>query len=405
MSPFFPQLPSIDPRPTMLFLLFLLHLVTKNGSATLVALPLAPRTSTDICDDINNCRKFFDIVWGCLATIFACTWVSVHPNVPPLNQSWFALFWCRLKMMLVGIIVAEIMVGFAARRFSAAQMSSKEHSLSRTHGFFFCMGGFVTSTGYPVATKEQLKDPEYLEAIRSVDAEDIKDKSKGDALSKGVALAQSLWFTVQCLARMHQHLVVTELEVATLAFAVVNVFIWLLWWNKPPDVQRPMAVGPPVGPPKPLKERPITPAQISRVAQFFFSIFGTSETNDDYSPLSSTSVPSFWSPILDDNLQFVTVGITALAGSVFGAIHCAASNTDFPTTAEMWMWRSGSQVIAAMPAVGSVIANILAWIAIGAVLTYIPTRLILIPLPFAALRPLPQSAFVDVDWSTYIPHI
>ncbi|KAJ7874549.1 hypothetical protein B0H14DRAFT_3859811 [Mycena olivaceomarginata] len=391
----------------MLFLLFLLHLVTKNGSATLVALPLAPRTSTDICDDINNCRKLFDIVWGCLVTIFACTWV--------------------LKMMLVGIIAPEIMVGFAARQFSAAQMSSKGKTRSlEDPRIFFCMGGFVTSTGYPVTTKEQLKDPEYLEAIRSVDAEDIKDKSKGDALSKGVALAQSLWFTVQCLARVHQHLVLTELEVATLAFAVVNVFIWLLWWNKPLDVQRPMAVGPPVGPPKPLKERPITPAQISRVAQFFFSIFGTSETNDDYSPLSSTSVPSFWSPTLDDNLQFVTVGITALAGSVFGAIHCAASITDFPTAAEMWMWRSGSQVIAAMPAVallmflptwaihktafektkvGTVIANILAWIAIRAVLTYIPTRLILIPLPFAALRSLPQSAFVDVDWSRYIPHI
>jgi hypothetical protein len=302
---------------------------------------------------------------------------------------------------------------------------SAEYGFSRTHGFFFCMGGFVTSRGYPVTTKEQLEDPdlgpEYLQAIRSVDAE-IRDKSKGDALSKGVALAQSLWFTTQCLARVHQHLVVTELEVATLAFAVVNVFIWLLWWNKPLDVQRPMAVGPP----EPLKEQPMTPAQISRVARFFYSFFGTIETDDNHGPLSSTSVPLFWSPTLDDNLQFGTVGITALAGSVFGSIHCAAANAGFPTTAEMWMWRSGSQVIAAMPAVallmflptwaihktafkktkvGTVIADILAWIAIGAVLTYIPTRLILIPLPFAALRSLPQSAFVDVDWRAYIPHI
>ncbi|KAJ6582391.1 hypothetical protein B0H19DRAFT_927867, partial [Mycena capillaripes] len=59
------------------------------------------------------------------------------------------------------------------------------------------------------------------------------DKSKGDALSKGLALSQGFWFTTQCLARMHQHLALTELEVATVAFAIVSIFIWLRWWNKP----------------------------------------------------------------------------------------------------------------------------------------------------------------------------
>ncbi|KAJ6494193.1 hypothetical protein C8R45DRAFT_824403, partial [Mycena sanguinolenta] len=58
--------------------------------------------------------------------------------------------------------------------------------------------------------------------------EDIKDKSKGDALFKGVALLQGLRFILQCLARAHQHLAITQLEVATLAFAVVNIFIWWL---------------------------------------------------------------------------------------------------------------------------------------------------------------------------------
>ncbi|KAJ7331328.1 hypothetical protein DFH08DRAFT_651200, partial [Mycena albidolilacea] len=49
-----------------------------------------------------------------------------------------------------------------------------------------------------------------------------------------VALSQGLWFTTQCLAHVHQGLaVVTELEVATLGFAVVNIFIWSFWWNKP----------------------------------------------------------------------------------------------------------------------------------------------------------------------------
>ncbi|KAJ7700382.1 hypothetical protein B0H17DRAFT_890771, partial [Mycena rosella] len=169
-------------------------------------------------------RKLFDIVWGCLTTIFACTWVSMHPNVPPPDQSWLAHLWRRLKMMLIAVLAPEVIVGFAARQWLVARSFSKgtyvrlavilrtdiparvEFNVSTTHGFFFCMGGFLTN---------------------------IIDKSKGDVFSKGVALAQALWFVIQCLARIHQHLPVTELEVATLAFAVVNVFVWLLWWAKP----------------------------------------------------------------------------------------------------------------------------------------------------------------------------
>ncbi|KAJ7202162.1 hypothetical protein GGX14DRAFT_399731 [Mycena pura] len=315
---------------------------TNDGSAAPVALPLSPRSSVDFCDDINY-RRLFDIVWSCLATIFACTWMSVHPNVPPPDQSWLALFWRRLRMMLIGIIAPEVMMGFAARQFWVAGILSKKYGFSRTHGYFFCMGGFVSSRGYPVATEEQLDDskfgPGLLKTIRSVDTEDILDNS--------VALVQGLWFTTQCLARMHQHLAVTALEVATLAFAVVNIFIWLLWWDKPLDVQRPMVVGPP----KSLDARPITPAQISRKDRFLYAIIG-SYRGDSYVPVSSTSVLSFYSPPMDDELQFfATMGITALAGSVFAAIHCAAWNTDFPTAAEMWIWRSGSLIPAVMPVV------------------------------------------------------
>jgi hypothetical protein len=57
--------------------------------------------------------------------IFVCTWVSVHPNVPSPNQSWLALFWRRLKMMLFTVIAPELMVGFAARQFFAASSLSK----------------------------------------------------------------------------------------------------------------------------------------------------------------------------------------------------------------------------------------------------------------------------------------
>ncbi|KAJ7843951.1 hypothetical protein B0H13DRAFT_2097232 [Mycena leptocephala] len=409
----------------MLLLFIFIHVLSRNSTAVPVAHTLNVRT-TDSCDDINHCRQLSDIVWGCLATIFACTWVSVHPNVPPPDQSWLALFGQRLKMMLIAVIAPEIMVGFAARQYFAARKLSKEFGFSMTHGFFFCMGGFVSSSGYPVVTKKQLKDPtlgfEFITAIRNINADDIMDKSKGDALSKGLALVQGLWFTAQCIARVHQHLVITQLEVATLAFAVVNVFIWLLWWDKPIDVQRQIIIGPP----KPPNARPITAVSIERWDRFFSAILGiTRDWDHKFNPLTSTSVPSFWSlPMTElDGIQGFAgpVGMTALVGTVFGAIHCAAWNVHFPTPGEMWMWRSCSSFITAIPVVISLVilsqrlttltekTSILT--ELGAIVLwteipiYIASRMVLIILPLIAMRSLTSGAFVDVNWSVYVLHL
>ncbi|KAF7370042.1 hypothetical protein MSAN_00634200 [Mycena sanguinolenta] len=130
-------------------------------------------------------------------------------------------------MMLIGIIAPEIMVGFAAGQRLEAHELSKDFNFSTTHGMFFCMGGFVSLDGHPIATRGQLEDPvlgpDFQKSIRNINEEDIMDKSKGDALSKGVALLQGMWFILHCVARVPQHLAVTQLEVATLAFAVVNI--------------------------------------------------------------------------------------------------------------------------------------------------------------------------------------
>ncbi|KAF8193842.1 hypothetical protein K438DRAFT_1719845 [Mycena galopus ATCC 62051] len=415
----------------MLVFLIFLYLLSQSSAAPLPHPPDA-RTSTDSCDDINNCRKLFDIVWGCLATIFACTWVSVHPNVPPPDQSRIARFWGRLKMMLFGIIAPEVMVGFAARQYFGARELSTEFGFSRTQAFFVCMGGFVSSTGNPIASKEQLRDSvEFQEVIRNINTEDILDKSKGDALSKSVAVAQGLWFTTQCLARVHQCLAVTELEVATLAFAVVNIFIWLLWWDKPLGVQRPIVV-------ESLRQEYRSPSFIftgplrnlrmddqSIRARLFRAIAGfPDERESQLLLLIDTSVPSFWSLPTDEKMRTRSLGIVTLVGTVFGAIHCAAWAVVFPSAAEMWLWRSCSSVIAAIPVllmlqvllrlgadkwklyagiqIFSTMSTLTTWSGIP---LYVLARSILIILPFTALRSPTSSTFVDVNWSTYIPHI
>jgi hypothetical protein len=118
----------------------------------------------------------------------------------------------------------------------------KEYQLSKIHGFFAVMGGFAR---YDDGEGPYVIDPDGLEDhLRKDDIteEAIMDRSKGDALSKGIAILQTGWFILQCIARKTQGLPVTELEVVTLAFAVLNFAVYTLWWNKPLDVQVPFIV-------------------------------------------------------------------------------------------------------------------------------------------------------------------
>ncbi|KAJ7262781.1 hypothetical protein B0H12DRAFT_308132 [Mycena haematopus] len=409
----------------MLFLLVLVHLLSRNGSAAPVPHSLNLQIPVDSCDDFDNCRKLFILIWRCIVTIAACTWVSVHPNVPPPNQSWWAHFWRRLKMMLSAIIGPEVMVGFAARQYFGARHLSKgaEYGFSNTHAFFFCMGGFVSQAGHPIATVQQLDNPrfgrKYQEAIRSVHEADIKDKSKGDALTKGLALVQVLWFITQFLVRINQHLVVTELELATLGFAMINIFIWGLWWDKPLRAERQIVIG------SSEERESINRAPLTALAHCVLMISGFMG-DAKYDPLSTTSVPSFWSLPLDDGFSLRVFGITALVGSAFGAIHCAAWNALFPTIIEMWLWRFSSLVILALPPILLLLAWILymlrksrlkdtwfgkaiwaiSWTFIhGCVPIYVSARLVLVVLPFMVLRTILPSAYEVVEWTEFIPHL
>ncbi|KAF8198826.1 hypothetical protein K438DRAFT_1584041, partial [Mycena galopus ATCC 62051] len=208
----------------MLFILLLSRVLLNRTS-----------TSAATCDDINKCRKLFDIVLDCLKTIFAATWVSVHPNVPDPRQGVVKATLRRLGMMLVAVIAPECIVFFAARQLMVAKKLKKDHKFSLTHGFFVSMGGFVSrDSRRPITTAAQLeKSPGYCNSILDTPLEDILDKSKGDAFSKSIALLQGIWFITQIVARVVQRLPITPLEVTTLAFAVINLFIWVLWWHKP----------------------------------------------------------------------------------------------------------------------------------------------------------------------------
>ena len=90
-----------------------------------------------------------------------------------------------------------------------------------------------------VLTHDTLRDllQEGKIAFPTITEEEIEDRSKADGLAKGIAVLQTTWFIAQCSSRTAQGLIITEVELITVAFAALNGILYFLWWNKPFDVK------------------------------------------------------------------------------------------------------------------------------------------------------------------------
>lgn len=104
------------------------------------------------------------------------------------------------------------------------------------------MGGFIlykdneplrTLSPDELAHLSQTKEIDFP----NISEQEIEDRSKGDLISKGLVIIQTSWFVIQCIARGIEGMVITEIEVVTLAFAVLNGILYFFWWNKPLDVR------------------------------------------------------------------------------------------------------------------------------------------------------------------------
>ena len=121
-----------------------------------------------------------------------------------------------------------------------------------THGHLFEMGGFtlVDLDDIDEDPKEQngtVLTIDYLKENPNIDmpkitVDKIQDKSKGDVLFKLIAILQTTWFILQCIARGKQRLALTELELVTLALASLNGVTFAIWWHKPLGVQEPVEI-------------------------------------------------------------------------------------------------------------------------------------------------------------------
>ena len=313
-----------------------------------------------------------------------------------------------------------------------------------THGFFIIMGGFHLFEHSPEETSNNdrgiSQDDKPLHPLQASDLADcdlyesfvmpteaeIEDKGKSDLFAKLLVLLQTTWFVMQCIARVHEHLPITHLEIVTLAYAVMNFASYIFWWYKPLNVNRPVRV---FRISEPTEAQSLVTEPISEARKLTWMeglktmgnfIAGLQDEGVDLR--REDRVPMFWANSTKKGVRS-TIVIYSMVGVLFGAIHCLAWNFSFPTRVELIMWQLLSMIITGaagyIPLIFIVryiggktcfpvnlVCNIFStmW-SLYFGLLYTIARAITLVLAFTSLRDLPPGAYETVHWSTFIPHI
>ncbi|KAF9474039.1 hypothetical protein BDN70DRAFT_997293 [Pholiota conissans] len=249
-------------------------------------------------------RGINDIVISCFTTTLACILTAIHLPVPFITDNWWDRVYFRIRCVVFGLVAPEAMMATAlwerqlARKIvdeyndyitpkyqhQSSQTMSEEandHTISDTrtpvehiaiprwtltHGFMVTMGGFMLcENGRPtkilggdeilwrihrrwILNLGDLGREDFMQSLRNrtidppklLSREDILDRSKSDEIAKAFVLLQTTWFILQCIVRWVNRIPVTQLEVFTLAYALLNGVTYWLWWDKPHSVERPI---------------------------------------------------------------------------------------------------------------------------------------------------------------------
>ncbi|KAG2040484.1 hypothetical protein BDR03DRAFT_1089877 [Suillus americanus] len=342
--------------------------------------------------------------------------------------------------MIAALIIPELIATWAMRQWFGtrrvtrqfnesghpiARLDSQDYTWTQTHSFSVLMGGYMLYVdGKPYHT---LQPHDVLELIRTgcIDAptlpaaDQIYDRSEGNAISKGLIILQAAWFVMQFITRTIYHLETTQLETGTLAFAVLNLATSTVWWNKPLNVQFPHPVHW-----KSTGSRPED--HINDVAEETFSINVSARGPifqqiaqligaDDIPTFRKLRVPTFGSIIELEKLnKTVLLHAGFLVVTIFGGIHCMAWLFAFPTHQGQpeVLWRLSAIAITCAPwfhplatilaflvtlVLGDEGATLFFLIWFGSVILYITSRVILLVLMFTTLRSRPPGAYKTVS--------
>lgn len=92
-----------------------------SGELPLLHRSYIPSCSTTAFDQ----RSKPEIIWECLATLFACSWVAVHPNVPPPGSKWYKAALIRMELLIWTFLAPECIIYWAVRQWFGARKLAK----------------------------------------------------------------------------------------------------------------------------------------------------------------------------------------------------------------------------------------------------------------------------------------
>ena len=224
-------------------------------------------------------RGTFGIIRSCLFTLALCVYTSLHLNIVAVDEGKIALFLRKAKWAIMAILAPELVVYVAwcqkqevkelhktltshLDRWDSKQADpekKRKHPWTITHSWYAYMGGFALDmsivdedrSGRASFYEEEetssrlalLPEGLYLLAdaglLPDMSKRTIEDKSKADSWAKLLVITQSSWMLLECVVRWSAGLFVTGLELNTLAHAVCSFFIYLMWWQKPLDINEP----------------------------------------------------------------------------------------------------------------------------------------------------------------------
>ncbi len=312
-------------------------------------------------------RGTFDILFSSLFTVFLCTWVALHLNVPAVHETYWQQFRRKCRWMIQGIMAPEFVIGFATGQKVEALRSVHKFKAFKSidhpvwtirHGFYANMGGFHLKTlgasrTFPINANQILYLVRYgYIAYPAFSEKDVWDKSKADGFQKLFSCIQAGWFFVQSVGRWIQRLHVTTLELTTLCFVFCTLFMYIQWANKPLDVESPtilessksiedilIEAGDLAA--KPYRQTPLdfiddqSPSWLTEVQPHLGFRRGPPER-----PLPRFTNDRF--PVIGASMQAIFLFIVSMT---YCSLHFIAWNFDFPTYIEKMLWRASSVTI------------------------------------------------------------
>ena len=380
-------------------------------------------------------RGTWSILWSCLATIFICVWSALHLDGPEYHGRWYLTF-RRVKLMLLAAMAPEVILSVYAENFLRARALSKHlrthghRGWTLTHMHFAFAGGFWTRTPQ---REESTCEPDLLRTLIEkgdvdgppISEEELTSRGKSDWIIKSIAILQILWFVVQTLFRAIQHYQTTALEIMTVAFVFCSVFVYGFSFYQPQNVEYPvfldiLATTLTTDGAASATDTTMPATDKTKPNQNSDKSIGPEEGAEPASPIGRnlgmrSGPPSQYVPgWAAETLPLVLLSLFACG---FGALHCLAWNSPFPTSKKRLSWRVCSATTTALPALlallifvlgsrdnSKTMENVLVLASRAVTLLYVIGRITITVLAFMSLRALPADAFQTVDWNKYIPH-